>query len=95
MECVCCTMRDDLRTALLELVESGSNIANIDRIIVETTGLANPAPMIETVVAHPILNDRIRINGVLTLVDCINAESGLQIWSRTTLSGASPTSFAT
>ncbi len=75
--CVCCTMRDDLRAALLDLVESGRNIANIDRIIVETTGLANPAPMIETVVAHPILNDRIRINGVLTLVDCVNAESGL------------------
>jgi G3E family GTPase len=75
--CVCCTMRDDLRAALLGLVESGSNIAGIDRIIVETTGLANPAPMIETVVAHPILNDRIRINGVLTLVDCVNADSGL------------------
>ncbi len=75
--CVCCTMRDDLRVALLDLVESGRDIADIDRIIVETTGLANPAPMIETVVAHPILNDRIRINGVLTLVDCVNAESGL------------------
>jgi G3E family GTPase len=73
--CVCRSVRDDLREALLELVEADEDAGGAERIIVETTGMANPAPMIKTIVSYPILNDRIRINGVLTLVDCANAES--------------------
>jgi G3E family GTPase len=72
---VCCSVRGDLREALLELVEADEDAGGTERIIVETTGMANPAPMIKTIASHPILNDRIRINGVLTLVDCVNAES--------------------
>ena len=75
--CVCCTVRDDLRKALLELVESTSGSQAFDRIVVETTGLADPKSMIETIVSHPLLDSRIRIGGVMTLVDCVNAESQL------------------
>ena len=75
--CVCCTVRDDLRTALLELVESASVSYAFDRIVVETTGLADPMSMIETIVSHPLLDSRIRIGGVVTLVDCVNAEAQL------------------
>ena len=35
--------------------------------------LANPAPLIEAIAGHPILNDRIRINGVLAVADCVNS----------------------
>lgn len=76
--CVCCTVRDDLRTALLELVESASGTHAFDRIVVETTGLADPMSMIETIVSHPLLDSRIRIGGVVTLVDCVNAEAQLE-----------------
>jgi G3E family GTPase len=79
--CVCCSVRDDLREALLELVEADEDARGAKRIIVETTGMANPAPMIQTIASHPILNDRIRINGVLTLVDCVNAESSFNNYS--------------
>lgn len=71
--CVCCAARDDLRTALLDLVETNSGSGDVKRIILETTGMANPAPLIEAIVGHPVLNDRIRINGVLALADCLNA----------------------
>ncbi|MGD9812271.1 MAG: GTP-binding protein [Sphingobium sp.] len=71
--CVCCTARDELRSILLGLVETVSDVDDRQRIILETTGLAHPAPLIEAIAAHPVLHARIRLNGVLTAVDCTDA----------------------
>ena len=79
--CICCAARDELRSALLDLVETGVNANGISRIILETSGMANPGPLIETIGGHFVLSNRIRVTGVLTLVDCANAESNFRDYS--------------
>lgn len=65
--CLCCTVRDDLILALnnlwLKRKESG-----IDHIVIETTGLANPAPIISSFFMDADLPDRVRLDGVVTVV---------------------------
>jgi G3E family GTPase len=53
--CVCCTTREDLVGALLELLddEDKGRIASLDRVVVETTGLADPTSILFTVFSHP------------------------------------------
>ncbi len=73
--CLCCTIRGDLvdtLTQLLRRIDEDTN-TQIDRIIVETTGLADPAPILHVIMAHPQLLDRVRLDGVITLVDAVNA----------------------
>ncbi len=77
--CLCCTVRGDLVDTLLRLLKRQDEDPNtqINRIIVETTGLADPAPILHTIMAHPMLVDRIRLDGVITLVDAVNANNTL------------------
>ena len=49
----------------------------ISRVIIETTGLADPAPVLHTVMAHPYLMLRFRVDGVVTLVDTVNGNATL------------------
>ena len=76
--CLCCTVRGDLVDTLLRLLKRQDDEQTlINRIIVETTGLADPAPILHTIMAHPMLVDRIRLDGVITLVDAVNANNTL------------------
>jgi G3E family GTPase len=77
--CLCCTVRGDLVDTLLRLLKRHDNDPQtiINRIIVETTGLADPAPVLHTIMAHPMLVDRIRLDGVITLVDAVNGSNTL------------------
>jgi G3E family GTPase len=71
--CLCCTIRGDLVTALEKLTRDLDNgRVSFRRVIVETTGLADPAPVLHTIMAHPYLVLRYRLDGVVTLVDAIN-----------------------
>jgi G3E family GTPase len=71
--CVCCTMRGDLIDALERLLRDLDNRrANLTRVVLETTGLADPAPVLHTVMVHPYLVMRYRLDGVVTVVDAIN-----------------------
>jgi G3E family GTPase len=71
--CVCCTMRGDLIDALERLLRDLDNRrANLSRVVLETTGLADPAPVLHTVMVHPYLVMRYRLDGVVTVVDAIN-----------------------
>jgi len=71
--CVCCTMRGDLIEALERLLRDLDNRrANLTRVVLETTGLADPAPVLHTVMVHPYLVMRYRLDGVVTVVDAIN-----------------------
>ena len=75
--CLCCTIRGDLHRALMDLaarIESGTPIR---RVIIETTGLADPAPILHTLMSDPILLRRFRLDGVVTLVDATNAMATL------------------
>jgi G3E family GTPase len=71
--CVCCTMRGDLIDALERLLRDLDNRrASLRRVVLETTGLADPAPVLHTVMVHPYLLMRYRLDGVVTVVDAIN-----------------------
>jgi G3E family GTPase len=76
--CLCCTLRGDLVSALEGLLRDLDNgRLTFRRVILETTGLADPAPVLQTAMAHPYLVMRFRIDGVITVVDAINGAATL------------------
>jgi G3E family GTPase len=76
--CLCCNLRGDLVTALEKLLRNLDNgRASFARVIVETTGLADPAPLLQTLMQHPYLVMRFRLDGVVTLVDAVNGADTL------------------
>jgi G3E family GTPase len=74
--CVCCTTREDLVEALRELLDLAQRgeIPSLDRVVVETTGLADPAPILHTIFADPILQHHFSVDLVLTTVDAVNGD---------------------
>jgi G3E family GTPase len=77
--CVCCSMRDDLSEALRHLLserERGS-IPRFGRVVIETTGLADPAPILHTIVAEPVVRNHFRVERVVTTIDAVNGASNL------------------
>ncbi|HEY4982271.1 MAG TPA: GTP-binding protein [Pseudolabrys sp.] len=76
--CLCCTMRGDLVDALETLLRDLDNRrCKFRRVLLETTGLADPAPVLHTAMAHPYLVLRYRLDGVVTVVDAVNGEATL------------------
>jgi G3E family GTPase len=76
--CLCCTMRGDLVSALEKLLRDLDNgRAHFRRVVIETTGLADPAPILQTGMAHPYLVLRFRLDGVVTVVDAVNGYATL------------------
>ena len=72
--CLCCTMRGDLVDALETLLRDLDNRrCTFRRVLMETTGLADPAPVLHTAMAHPYLVLRYRLDGVVTVVDASTA----------------------
>jgi G3E family GTPase len=77
--CLCCTVRGELVDTLADLVDrlQTGRIARLARVIVETTGLADPAPVLQSIMAHPALVQAYRLDGVITLVDAVNGNATL------------------
>ncbi|MFC3325765.1 CobW family GTP-binding protein [Mesorhizobium cantuariense] len=77
--CLCCTVRGELVDTLADLVDrlQTGRIARLARVIVETTGLADPAPVLQSIMAHPALVQAFRLDGVITLVDAVNGNATL------------------
>src|SRR4051812_36826150 len=76
--CLCCTMRGDLVDALETLLRDLDNKrCSFKRLVLETTGLADPAPVLHTAMMHPYLVMRYRLDGVVTLIDAINGDATL------------------
>jgi G3E family GTPase len=65
--CICCTVRTDLVTGVKVLLER--NDITLDRLIIETSGLADPAPVLQTFLADTDLLTRVELESVVTLVD--------------------------
>ncbi len=78
--CLCCTVRDDLARALRELFikRIKGEIPNFSRVVIETTGLADPAPIIHTLMTDRVIASRFALDGVLTTVDGVNADHQLE-----------------
>lgn len=74
--CVCCTVRSDLITAIHRLLSSARQI---DRILVETSGLADPAPVIQSFMLDEILSKRLALDAIITVVDAkhVSGQLGL------------------
>ena len=75
--CLCCSVRTDLQQTLRALFQDrvAGLIPEFDRVILETTGLADPAPVVQSLITDPLLSKHFFLDGVVTLVD---AEHGLQ-----------------
>ena len=68
--CLCCSIRGDLLRTLQDLAaHEQENRLTFDRVVIETTGLADPAPILHTFLVDPYLARNFRIDGVVTVVD--------------------------
>jgi len=77
--CLCCTVRTDLQETLRELFvkRRSGEVIDFDRVFVETTGLADPAPVLHSLQSDGLLGAQYRLNGVVTLVDAVNGMGSL------------------
>ncbi|MCD2182333.1 CobW family GTP-binding protein [Rhizobium sp. GN54] len=77
--CLCCTVRGELVDTLADLMDrmQTGKIRPLKRVVIETTGLADPAPVIQAVIGNPVLAHSFRLDGVITLVDAVNGLSTL------------------
>jgi G3E family GTPase len=77
--CLCCAIREDLASTLRDLIDRADmgEVRGFRRIAIETTGLADPAPILFTLGADPMLDARLRLNRVVTLVDAVTGAATL------------------
>ena len=78
--CVCCALRGDLQLTLrdLFLARRQGEIGDFERVLLETTGLADPAPVLQTLLSDTLLLGQFRLNGVVTCVDAYHALAQLE-----------------
>jgi G3E family GTPase len=77
--CLCCTIRGELVGALEDLLRRRDNrrMRAFDRVLIETTGLADPAPILNTLMLHPYLSRRFVIDSIVAVVDAVNGAATL------------------
>jgi G3E family GTPase len=73
--CVCCSIRGELKDALATLFSrrARGEVPPFSRVVLETTGLATPAPIIATLLADPVIRSHYVLNAILTVVDAMHA----------------------
>jgi G3E family GTPase len=77
--CVCCTLRSDLEATLRGLLvrRDKGEVPPFRRVLVETTGLADPAPIMQMLLNNPLVSHFVRLDAVVTTVDAMNARRQL------------------
>ena len=77
--CVCCSAGDDFGTALETLLERRrlGDLPLFQRVVLETSGIADPGPVQQRILADPRLSDRLRIQGIVTVVDVLLGERNM------------------
>src|SRR5437868_11119898 len=77
--CLCCAVREDLARTLRSLIErrDAGEIRRFRRIVIETTGLADPAPILFTLSTDPMLDQCLRLAGIVTLIDAVHGAETL------------------
>jgi G3E family GTPase len=76
--CVCCTIREDLRTTLSDLAEKRrKGELHFDRVVIETTGLADPGPVAQTFFMDDVVAESYVLDAIVTLVDAKHADGQL------------------
>jgi G3E family GTPase len=74
--CLCCTVRGDLTRTLREMLPRARR-GEISRIIIETTGLAEPAPILATLMTDPVVASAYQLDGVVTVIDAVSGLTNL------------------
>jgi len=79
--CICCTIQGDLNKTLIDLFDKMMNgkVSLFNRVLIETTGLANPVPIIHTLMSSIELIRIYSLDGVITVVDSVNGEKTLDL----------------
>lgn len=77
--CLCCTVRGDLVNTLRDLMmlRLREDVPSFERILIETTGLADPAPILHTLMSDQLVTNYFRLDGVIATVDAVNGEDTL------------------
>jgi G3E family GTPase len=77
--CLCCRLRSDLAETIDDMLErrDRGKVPPFTRVVIETSGLADPAPILQTLMADPDIAGRLALSGVVTTVDAVNGESTL------------------
>lgn len=72
--CVCCTIQGDLDKTLRDIAcrRQAGDVPPFDRVLLETTGLADPAPILQLLLNHPMISHDYRLDGVVATVDAVN-----------------------
>jgi G3E family GTPase len=73
--CVCCTVRADLVASVKQMLDLAGH--RLDRLIIETSGLADPAPVLQTFLADPDLRTQVELESVITVVDALHLDGQL------------------
>lgn len=78
--CLCCTVRGELVETLASLVDQmqTGRIKAIRRVVIETTGLADPAPVMQAVMGNPVIAQSYQLDGVITVVDAVHGEASIE-----------------
>ena len=81
--CICCTIRSDLKTAILSLFDRmhRGEVRRFSRLVIETTGLADPVPILATLTADPMLKFHFRLGNVVTVVDVPNGAGNIATYA--------------
>ena len=72
--CLCCTVRGELVDTLayfIDAIQTGK-LKPLRRIVIETTGLADPAPVMQSIMGHPAIAQNFELDGVITVVDAVH-----------------------
>ena len=77
--CICCTLREDVAGAIRDLIDRAARgeIPPLTRVVIETTGLADPFPLLSTLAADPVLRNQVCSGGVITVFDAIHGSNAL------------------
>jgi G3E family GTPase len=80
--CLCCTIRGDLSDAIRGLYDRRERgaLPPFDRLVIETTGLADPAPIVATLMADPVIRHHFRLGNIITVVDGQHGRSNLETY---------------
>lgn len=78
--CLCCTIRGDLVDTLADLADrmQTGRIGQLERVVIETTGLADPVSVLQALMGHPALVQAYRLDGVVTVADAVNGQATIE-----------------
>ena len=78
--CLCCTIRGDIRQTLVDLYGKcvTGQLPEFNRVIVESTGLADPAPVVQTLMSDSLLRNRYVLGGVIATIDALHGSATIK-----------------